>query len=227
MGSFKEHRPPALRPRLLVLDEDATLVEALSCALQPNVPRLRIDTCSSAAHARQLLFTSSYHGIVCSPSLTVTNGISVLTYSHRIQPSIPFLMTLRADERDLARHWLDLGVYDFIFSPLDPGQVLESVRQAFLLSKRRASIAHKERVLVYLSRRQMLYHTSNAETPLRHEVSKLLQDSILRIEESAESLKQTVKRIEASLKGLERTCQNNELHARQRALDRLKHDLAR
>ncbi|MGE3813671.1 MAG: hypothetical protein AB7G68_00580 [Nitrospiraceae bacterium] len=136
-------------------------------------------------------------------------------------------MTLRADERDLARHWLDLGVYDFIFSPLDPGQVLESVRQAFLLSKRRASIAHKERVLVYLSRRQMLYHTSNAETPLRHEVSKLLQDSILRIEESAESLKQTVKRIEASLKGLERTCQNNELHARQRALDRLKHDLAR
>ena len=119
------------------------------------------------------------------------------------------------------------GCMILFFSPLDPGQALESVQQAVLLSKRRALIAHKEKVLVYLSRRQRLYHTSNTETPLRHEVSKLLQNSILRIEESAESLKQTVKRIKASLKGLEQTCQNNELHARQRALDRLKHDLAR
>ena len=112
------------RPRLLVLDEDTMFVETLSCVLQPNVLRLRIDTCTSAAHARQLLFISSYHGIICSPSLTVTNGISVLIYSHRIQPSIPFLLTLRADERDLARHWLDLGVYDFIFSPLAQARLL-------------------------------------------------------------------------------------------------------
>ncbi len=43
----------------------------------------------------------------------------------------PFLLTLRADERKLARYWLDLGMYNFIFSPLDPARFLNRFSKRF------------------------------------------------------------------------------------------------
>jgi response regulator RpfG family c-di-GMP phosphodiesterase len=137
---------------------------------------------------------------------------------------MPFLLTLRGDERDYAREWLDLGVYDFIFSPLDPAQVLESVQDALALSKRRALIVHKEQVLVHLRQRREQYLLKSAQTPLGQEVGELVNGSIARLEESASAFKGTVNRIEASLKALQRACHNNELHARERALHRLRAD---
>jgi response regulator RpfG family c-di-GMP phosphodiesterase len=157
----------------------------------------------------------------------VLYGNSLLTRSRWVQPSVPFLLTLRPDERDFADHWLDLGVYDFILSPLDPGQVLESIQHALALSKRRALIVRKEQAFADLRQRRERYHTNTSETPLRHQVDELLKSFIHRIQESTGSLEQTAKRIEACLEGLRRSCRENELHARQRALSRLMADLAR
>jgi hypothetical protein len=99
-------------------------------------------------------------------------------------------MTVSADELEVAQSWLDLGVYDFVFSPVDPAQVLESVQQALALSKRRAMIVRKEQVLVGLRERRKR-NQNTSETPLRNAVDKLLHTSILRIEESKESLERT------------------------------------
>ena len=136
-------------------------------------------------------------------------------------------MTVTPDERDIAQNWLDLGVYDFIFSPIDPSQVLISVQQAFMLTKRRAMIVRKEQSLVYLQQRQERYQMNAPDTPVRNEVNKLLQGSIVRIEESKESLKHDTKLIEASLKRLQQSCQENELRARERVICRLMSGLGR
>jgi response regulator RpfG family c-di-GMP phosphodiesterase len=209
-------------PRLLLLDEDSTMVDALFRALRSSVPRLSVDACLTPDEARRELVTSPCHAIICSPILTVAGGNSILTCSRRVDPPVPFLLTIRPDEREIASQWLDLGVYDFVFSPFQPNQVCESVEDALLLSKRRALIARKQEILIYLRQRRERYQTNTPETPLRHYVDELLRKSMLRIQESTASLEQTAARIEVSLRRLQRTCQDNELRARQRALDRLK-----
>ena len=95
-----------------------------------------------------------------------------------------------------------------------------------MLSERRARIVHKEQALVHLRQRRRRYLLKNAETALGQKMDELLNGSIARLVESAEAYKKTVNQIEASLKALQRACHNNELHARERALNRLRADLA-
>jgi len=227
LGSFRKHPTSAQPPRLLLLHEDPALIDLVAGILKPNISSLAIETCSSPRQVQKLLFNSPCHAIIASPTLNLVDGVSVLTCSQRLQPSVPLLMTVAAEEREVAKSWLDLGVYDFIFSPIDPGQVLESVQQALVLSKRRTMVVRKEQTLGYLRQRQERYQTNTSETPLHNAVDKLLQKSILRIEESKESLERTTKLIEASLERLQRSCKENELHAQQRALTRVIADLAR
>jgi response regulator RpfG family c-di-GMP phosphodiesterase len=154
------------------------------------------------------------------------DGQSFLTRSRGMQPPRPFLLTLLPNEREYANDWLDLGVYDFIFSPVDRSEALQSVQDALMLSERRARIVHKEQALVHLRQRRRRYLLKNAETSLGQKMDELLNGSIARLVESAEAYKKTVNQIEASLKALQRACHNNELHARERALNRLRADLA-
>jgi DNA-binding NtrC family response regulator len=225
MASFREWPPRSLKPRLLVLYQDTALIQSLSRVLQSRLPKLTLDSASSPSRAQLLFDTSAYHAIISSPGLMFVDGRSFLTRSRAMQPPTPFLLTLQPHEREYARDWLDLGVYDFIFSPLDPTHVLESVQDALALSRRRAHVLHKEQDLVHFRQRRERYLRKSAKTPLGRQMHDLISGSIARFEESAEAYKQTVNRIEASLKALQRACHNNELHARQRALNRLRRDL--
>jgi DNA-binding NtrC family response regulator len=209
-----------------MLHEDISLTEAVSQALQPTIPRLAIETCGSLERAQELLITSPYQVIVSSPLLTVTGGVSVLTCSRQVRPAVPFLLAVGSDRREVALSWLNLGVYDFIFSPVDPCQVLESVQQALILSEWRTMIAHRHEMLTYLRQRRERYQKSTSESRLRYQMNSLLQRSILRLEKSAQTLEKSAAQIEASLKRLERSCRQNEQHAQQRALNGLRADLA-
>jgi DNA-binding NtrC family response regulator len=213
--------------RLLVLNQDTTMIQSLSHALESNFPKLTLDTSSSPSRAQLLFDTSAYHAVISSLDLMFVDGRSFLTRSRMRQPPMPLLLTLRPDERENAQDWLDLGVYDFIFSPVDPSQAVESVQEALILSRRRAHIVHKEQALVQIRQRRERYLIKNAQIPLAQQVGELVKGSIARLEESAEAYKKTVNRIEMSLKALQYACQANELHARERALHRLRAELAR
>ncbi|WP_447600042.1 hypothetical protein [Nitrospira sp. Nam80] len=198
------------------------MVDALARTLRASVPRLSIDTCVSSNEARQRLFTFPYHAIICSPTLTVAGGNSILTSSRRVDPPVPFLLRLKPDEFEFAAQWLDLGVYDFLFSPFQLEQIRESIEDALLLSKWRALIARKQQALARLRERRDQHQCNSAETPLSYRVDELLAQSMLRVQESAASLEQTATRIEVSLKRLRQTCKSNERRAQQRAVNRLR-----
>jgi hypothetical protein len=157
------------------------------------------------------------------------DGNSLLTQSYRAQPPVPFLLTIRTDERELefAQHWLDLGVYDFILTPLDPQQAIQSIQQALILSKRRATIVRQEKILADLRERRACYRATAPDSPLRERLDTLLKGSILRIQEATGYLERHVTQLERTLEALQRSCDQNELHARHRALHRLRANLAR
>jgi hypothetical protein len=82
-------------------------------------------------------------------------------------------------------------------------------------------IADKEKVLQRLRRRRELYRQRSAGTQFAHDVDRLLDTSITRIEQAKNSLVKSTERIRASLELLKANCATNEREARQRAMQRL------
>jgi DNA-binding NtrC family response regulator len=225
LESIEPQRNSSQPSRIIVLNDDIEFVENLSRVLERDMPQLTIATCVSPGRAQLLLSTSQYHAVISSPSLTVVDGSSLLTRSRLARPSVPFLLTLRPDERRFGQSWIDFGVYDVIFSPLEPAQALESVQGAISLSQRRAVIANKEKALADLRERRERYRSTARDTPVRRRVDALLKESILRIQEATGYLRKSVQQMERSLEILQHSCRDNELHARQRAISRLGADL--
>ncbi|MGC3975740.1 MAG: hypothetical protein QM771_15360 [Nitrospira sp.] len=208
--------------RLLTVHPDPAFVRHLSSALQPKISPLTIEHCVSAPEARRLLSESSCQAIIVSPTLIIQREMSVLTSSQRVTPPVPVIMTLRADEREVAQNWLDLGVYDFILDPFDPEEALESVQEALLLSQIRTRIHRTEEALLRLQMRREAYNSKAAtDTSPRREVSQLQQQSILRLAESKESLGETLIALERTMKQLKQHRRERELYAKHRAEQRL------
>ena len=189
-------------------------VEGHHLVAQEVLKRLDADAQSTASSNPQPLQPESHRGGRKFPLDSKSFGSSFR----------PFILTLKPDERKFGQSWIDFGVYDVIFSPLEPTQALESVHEAISLSQRRAIIAKKEKALADLRERRERYRRTARDTPLRHRVDALLKESILRIQEATGYLRKTVEQMERSLDILQRSCRNNELHARQRALGRVRTD---
>lgn len=83
MGSFNEYGTASKPLKLLLLHEDTNLV--VSHTLRPTIPSLAIETGSSRrdvpGHVRNFVSTSRYHAMICSPTLSLADGISVLIWS--------------------------------------------------------------------------------------------------------------------------------------------------
>ena len=178
--------------RLLAVHPDITFVRNLSTVLQPEISTLTIEHCLTAPDAKKLLHECSCHAVIVSPAVIIQGDVSVLTSSHRVKPPVPLIMSLRADEWAFARHWFELGVYDFIFDPCDPSEALESVQDALRLSQIRAMVERTEAALLRLKGRREAYVANAADTTLRRQTGILQQRSILRLEESKESLGETL-----------------------------------
>ncbi len=211
----------AYSARLLTLHEDRSFIGRLSTALRSRISALTIEHCLSAPDAKRRLFESSCHAVIVSPPLIIQGEVSVLTSSQRSRPPVPLLMTLRHDEREVAQHWLDFGVYDFIFDPFDPREALKSVQEALLLSQIRAMIQRTDEALLRLRGRREAYQTNVADTSLRNEIDILLTRSIVRLEESKDSIEETFMSLERTLNQLKQNRRENELRAQQRAQHRL------
>jgi hypothetical protein len=130
-------------------------------------------------------------------------------------------MTLRGEEREFAQDWLDLGVYDFIVSPFEPEEALQSIQEALLLSQIRAMILGTEEALLRLRWPREDPQTYGVDTSLGHEVELLLKQSIARLKKSTDSLEETFFSLERTLKELKQNRRKNELCAQQRAEQRL------
>ena len=82
-------------------------------------------------------------------------------------------------------------------------------------------IQRTEEALFRLQVRREAYQTDAADTSLRNEIDILLKRSIVRLEESKESIEETYLSLERTMNQLKQNRRENELRAQQRARQRL------
>ena len=158
--------------RVLIVDDDPALLQALPQTLRLRMSGVTVDTADSALAALERIGEREYDAIVTDIKMPGMDGLALLAEILARRPDTPTLMITGHGEYDLALQCLRGGAYDFIQKPIDRDQFLTSLHRAIeahVLNRRT-----KER-------RVALERCANelekiAETPGHHETRVLIVD---------------------------------------------------
>src|SRR5688500_9175045 len=117
-------------PRVLIVDDDAALLQALPDALKLRMTDVNVDVCDSATCALDYIQRTDYDAIVSDIRMPGMDGLALLGELKQRRPQTPTLMITGHGEHDLAVAALRGGAYDFIQKPIDRDYFVASLRRA-------------------------------------------------------------------------------------------------
>jgi signal transduction histidine kinase len=119
-----------VNPRILIVDDDPALLEALPEALRLRMSELAVETCDSAPDALGKIADEDYDAIVTDIKMPGMDGLALLDEIQRIRPDTPTLLITGHGEHDLAVQALRRGAYDYIQKPIDREYFTASLARA-------------------------------------------------------------------------------------------------
>src|SRR5438094_10577019 len=117
------------QPRVLIVDDDAALLQALPEALRLRMREVTVETADSAAAALDRLAARDYDAIVTDIKMPGMDGFALLAQIRTRQPDTPILMITGHGEHDLMVHALSSGAYGCMQKPIDRDDLLPSLHR--------------------------------------------------------------------------------------------------
>src|SRR2546428_5649389 len=116
--------------RVLIVDDDLALLQALPEALRLRMDGVTVDTADSGAAALDRIAAVDYDAIVTDIKMPGMDGLELLAEIRTQRPDTPTLMITGHGEHDLVVQALRSGAYDFIPKPIDRDYFVASLRRA-------------------------------------------------------------------------------------------------
>jgi len=116
--------------RVLLVDDDPALLQALPEALRLRMAALTVDTADSAAAALDRIADRDYDAVVTDIKMPGMDGLELLAKLRTHRPDTPTLMITGHGEHDLVVDALRAGAYDFIQKPIDRDYFVASLCRA-------------------------------------------------------------------------------------------------
>jgi PAS domain S-box-containing protein len=145
--------------RILIVDDDEALLEALPEALRMRMNGIQIDTSQAATTALELIRDVDYDAIVSDIKLPGMDGLALLTEINELRPGTPTLLITGHGEHDLAVQALRGGAYDFVQKPIDRDYFVASLERAIRMRRldrrveqQRVELERHARVLQHVDR---------------------------------------------------------------------------
>jgi two-component system, OmpR family, response regulator MprA len=114
--------------RLLLVDDDPALRDALSDTIEFHLGPLTLDASDSGTKALDLVRANGYDAMIVDMNMPDMNGLQFLTAVKHLQPHTPVLLiSAHADEAIITRA-LEAGASEFIPKPFDRDQIVSAVR---------------------------------------------------------------------------------------------------
>src|SRR5437667_12749819 len=115
--------------RILIIDDDHTLLQVLPETLRLRMNGVVVDTCDSAQVALERIGSTEYDATVCDIKMPGMDGLALLAEIRVRRPNLPtVLMTAHDDYQALQA--LRGGAYDFIQKPIDRDYFVASLARA-------------------------------------------------------------------------------------------------
>src|SRR2546430_15739684 len=118
------------QPRVLIVDDDSDLLQALPEALRLRMVGVTVDTADSGPAALDRIAAGDYDAIVIDVKMPGMDGLALLTEIRARRPDTPVLMITGHGEHALAIQALRGGAYDFIQKPIDRDHFVAALDRA-------------------------------------------------------------------------------------------------
>jgi PAS domain S-box-containing protein len=145
--------------RILIVDDDEALLEALPEALRLRMNGIQIDTSQTAFAALERLKETDYDAVVSDIKLPGMDGLALMTEIKELRPGTPTLLITGHGEHDLAVQALRGGAYDFVQKPIDRDYFVASLERAIQMRRldrrveqQRVELERHARVLQHVDR---------------------------------------------------------------------------
>ena len=134
-------------PQILIVDDDAALLQALPQALQLRMAPVAIQTSDSAVAALDVVATTDYDAIISDIKMPGMDGLALLDAIQELQPRTPTLLITGHGEHDLAVQALRRGAYDFIQKPIDRDYLVASLNRAIAMRQLDRQVGEQQAAL--------------------------------------------------------------------------------
>ncbi|HEY7147994.1 MAG TPA: ATP-binding protein [Gaiellaceae bacterium] len=121
--------------RILLVDDDAALLEALPQAILLRMDTITIDTAQSAFDAIERIREVDYDAVVTDIKMPGMDGLALLEEIDQLRPGTPTLLITGHGEHDLAVQALRGGAYDFVAKPIDRDYFIASLERAIQMRR--------------------------------------------------------------------------------------------
>src|SRR5882762_5384612 len=138
------------QPRVLIVDDDPALLQALPEALRLRMNGVAVDTADSATSALDQIAARDYDAIVTDIKMPGMDGFALLAEIRARRPDTPTLMITGHGEHALAIGALRGGAYDFIQKPIDRDYFVTSLRRALEMGELRRRAKEQQLPLRWL-----------------------------------------------------------------------------
>jgi DNA-binding NtrC family response regulator len=116
--------------RILIVDDDPALLEALPEAVRLRIGPIEVDTCDSASSAVGRIEARDYDAIVTDIKMPGMDGLALLSVIRERRPATPTLLITGHGEGDLGLRAIEGGAYEYISKPIDRDSFTASLARA-------------------------------------------------------------------------------------------------
>jgi two-component system, sensor histidine kinase and response regulator len=135
------------QPNVLIVDDDTTLLEALSETLRLRMEQALIETCDSATNALERINETNHDAIVVDIKMPGMDGLQLLEEIRKLRPDVPVLLITGHGEHHLAIEALRGGAHDYIQKPIDREYFLASLSHAIQLHRLKHQVREERAAL--------------------------------------------------------------------------------
>ena len=130
--------------RIVIVDDDTSLLKALPEALRLRLQGVRVDTCDSAQDALGRIRVTDYDAIVADIKMPGMDGLALLAEIRTLRPDTPTVLITGHGHDDLAVLALRGGAYDFVQKPIDRDYIVGSLTRAIEERERRRRVEEQQ-----------------------------------------------------------------------------------
>jgi two-component system sensor histidine kinase/response regulator len=152
---------------ILIVDDDAALLQALPQSLHLRMGGIRIDTADSADKALAAVTATDYDAVISDIKMPGMDGLVLLRKITELRPDTPMLLVTGHGEHDLAIQALRGGAYDFIQKPIERDYLVASLRRAIQARQLRRRVQQQQHALAQ--------HTATLERAVAERTRELVE----------------------------------------------------
>lgn len=133
--------------RILIIDDDAALLQALPHTIRMDLEGVTVETSDSAPQALERIASTDFDVIVTDIKMPHMDGLTLLNEIIKVRPDTPTLLMTGNGEQELAVQAVQQGAYAFITKPMDRKYFLAWLRRALQTRELKRQVVEQQEAL--------------------------------------------------------------------------------